>query len=270
MLTKKVLIVFLVMQLFVQLYPQSAKDFFDKGFEFFFKKDYENAMMNFNEGVALDPSNPSGYYYRGQVYMKTNKFDLALEELNKAIELNNSNYLYYNNRGVVYKALKEYSKAVEDFNKSMELNENNTKVYPSLAQIKYFLNDYKNSISIFDKAIKLDPANAYIYFFKLFVSYQLNHVIDKDTFDLLKVKRHLFNDWQKVITDLFLDKINSDEAFKKAKGDEELCEIYFYIAIKYLFLGQNDKAKEFYQKCTGMPFITFTEYQFAEFELNKK
>lgn len=267
---KKTVIIFCVMQLFGQLFSQSIDDYFTKGWEFFNKKDYENALKNFNDAVILDPSNPSAYYYRAQAYMKLTKFKPALDDLNTAIGIKNTSYQYFQMRGVVNNVFKDYNNALSDFNTSLSFKSDNPSAYSSKAQTNFFLLDYKNTLNFYDKAIKLDPANAYIYFLKLYASYRINQTVDDKILKIIEDKKYLFNDWAKVIANLIIDKITPEQALEKAKGDDELCEIYFYIAMKYLFIGQDDKAKEFYQKCISINIPTFSEYMYADYELNKK
>jgi tetratricopeptide (TPR) repeat protein len=78
---------------------EKAKIHLDKGIELTTKSDLENALIEFNEAVRLDPENADAWYYRGNTHYNLYKVEKALADYDKAIELNPEHVDAYTNRG---------------------------------------------------------------------------------------------------------------------------------------------------------------------------
>ena len=69
--------------------PGEAKRYYDKGCEILesakIPKDYEDAIKEFNNAIALDPNFPESYNKLGEVYEKLEKYQEAIENFNKCL-----------------------------------------------------------------------------------------------------------------------------------------------------------------------------------------
>jgi ribonucleotide reductase alpha subunit len=70
-----------------------------EGIAFTTKSDLENAMIEFNEAVSLDPKNADAWYYRGNTYYNLYEVEKALADYDKALELNPDHVEALTNRG---------------------------------------------------------------------------------------------------------------------------------------------------------------------------
>ncbi|HRH41014.1 MAG TPA: tetratricopeptide repeat protein [Pyrinomonadaceae bacterium] len=85
------------------------------------RKDYANALADFNKLTELSPTVASYYTYRGRSYQLLNDPEHALADFNKSIELNPKYYLSYFYRGNLYYVKTNYDAALSDYFKALEL-----------------------------------------------------------------------------------------------------------------------------------------------------
>lgn len=140
-------------------YLQSGKDNLDK-------KNYSQAMIDYNKAIELKPDNALGYFNRGSLKSEMGDFKGEIEDCNKAIELKQDFSMAYNNRGWAKFNLKDYIEALKDFNKAIELDSKNWVAYDSRQETKFILNDYDGCLEDCNKAIELNSKLANAYFFK--------------------------------------------------------------------------------------------------------
>ncbi|MBN1047037.1 tetratricopeptide repeat protein [Clostridium botulinum] len=122
-----------------------AKEYKNKGNEFFSKKDYDNAIEYYNRAISLDSSYLHAYYNKGLAYANKKDYDNAIKLFSKAIEIDDKFDATYNAKGVMYYILKEYSNAIENYTAAIDINPNFIFAYNNRA------NAYK-AIGELDKA----------------------------------------------------------------------------------------------------------------------
>lgn len=96
----------------------------NRAFAYLQKRDFDNAIADYNKIIEMNPKSGSGYSLRAAVYFRQNDFDKALADYNKVIDLNPNNADGYSNRGNVYSAQKDYDKAFANYDKAIELAPN--------------------------------------------------------------------------------------------------------------------------------------------------
>jgi len=73
------------------------------------------------------------YNNRGIAFGEKREYDQAISDFDKAIEINPRYITAYNNRGVIYRLKGQYDKAISDFNKAIEMNPLDAEGYNNLA-----------------------------------------------------------------------------------------------------------------------------------------
>jgi Tfp pilus assembly protein PilF len=73
------------------------------------------------------------YNNRGAAYGEKGQYDQAIMDFNQAIEMNPRYIRAYNNRGVIYRLKGQYDRAISDFNKAIEMNSLDPEAYNNLA-----------------------------------------------------------------------------------------------------------------------------------------
>ena len=71
----------------IQLDPQYARAFGNRGLVYLEMKQFDKALRDFNQSIRLDGTNPKGYVYRGDTYKKIGKKIEMCVDYRKACEL---------------------------------------------------------------------------------------------------------------------------------------------------------------------------------------
>jgi tetratricopeptide (TPR) repeat protein len=76
------------------------------------------AIAEYQQAIASDPSNPYYHVFLGLIYEETNKLDLAIAEYKEAILREPGEYSYYITLGEAYQKNKQVDLAIEQFKKA--------------------------------------------------------------------------------------------------------------------------------------------------------
>jgi tetratricopeptide (TPR) repeat protein len=119
---KNAFLLLLVTLTWINIYGQTADDYFKQGNAKYLKNDFIGADKDFSKAIELNPKFFNAYINRGR--LRHNKLDddkSAIKDYNKAIELDpkSANAYYY--RANAYRNLKEFKKACADWTKAAEL-----------------------------------------------------------------------------------------------------------------------------------------------------
>ena len=113
----------------------TAKDYLEMGMKLQQRKDYREAVANYDKAIELDPKYIEAYHHRGATKSALKDHQSAIEDFNKVIELDPEYSTLYAQVAhahlwVAKKALGDMPGSVEEFKKSKEILE------PILAEIK--------------------------------------------------------------------------------------------------------------------------------------
>ena len=227
--------------------------FQEKGIEFYEKKNFSLAILNFVNALVLKPDSSHTLLYLGKSYFYNNQFDKSEESLKKSLELNEknreiyvylsqlyaqkqnfekviSNYLlalkyfpddveFYNQLGLTYKKLNQPKLALLTFIQAKELNRNYLPVRKNLALTLLEESLFLESKREFDELYELTP---------------------KDEVVLRNRKILNSKDYYKTTSSQILSESNEKEKSKKAT---EILNKFD----SYLSLDQKEKCLSFLQ-----------------------
>lgn len=129
-----------------------------RGWEFFRKSQFQKAIHEFSQAIALDPDYPQIYLDRGIVYRAAGNYAASLKDISMQIELDPFGAAYHE-RGLTYLAMGESQKALEDFNQAIEQSspefEFVADAYYQRGLIRKTLGDRQEAIQDFRAAIKV-------------------------------------------------------------------------------------------------------------------
>lgn len=123
-------------QVLTQEKIDEANKLASQGWQFWEQKDYENAILKFNEAIQLNPNNQHLYWQRGCSYEGLKNYNQAISDFTKAIDLyekklNSRKFIErfdmmmlsveYDNRASNYKRVKKYDMAILDYTKEIDL-----------------------------------------------------------------------------------------------------------------------------------------------------
>ncbi|WP_239662075.1 tetratricopeptide repeat protein, partial [Brachyspira hyodysenteriae] len=150
----------------IELNPKNEKAYFNRGIEKIKLARYEEAIVDFNKAIKLNKNYEKAYSNRGIAKVKLARYEKAIVDFNKSIELNPDNEEAYSNRGIAKVKLARYEEAIVDFNKVIELNPNDENAYLVRGVLKIILEIYEEAIVDFNKTIKLNPKNEKAYYYR--------------------------------------------------------------------------------------------------------
>ena len=98
-----------------------ALNYFRRAGAYLRQQDYDKAISDFGDGLALDAGNAAAYYGRAIAYEARRTSDRASRDYDAAIELDPRNVKALSNRAAIYADQRAYERALEDNNRVIEL-----------------------------------------------------------------------------------------------------------------------------------------------------
>ncbi|MHB9294737.1 hypothetical protein PilKf_00462 [Pillotina sp. SPG140] len=86
-----------------------------RGHEYYDKKEYERAIIDYTEAIRLNPKDAIVYNNRGAAYYNKKEYEHAIIDYTEAIRLDSKYATAYYNRGYAYKAKGDSAQAHADF-----------------------------------------------------------------------------------------------------------------------------------------------------------
>ena len=86
---------------------------------------HDEAIVDFNKVIKLDPKNANAYIYRGSSYLSKKMVARAIEDCTKAIEIDPKNANAFANRAAAYASSEQFAESVADCTKALELDPKN-------------------------------------------------------------------------------------------------------------------------------------------------
>jgi len=182
-----------------QAQPQPQTPF-QIGMSYFSKREYDEAIIEFEKSIELDANHTESYYYLGQCYLKkgiieynnknilkayslyrkANKFsEQVIPQYEKMIEDNPEDLNSYLRLGYIYEVrsiipfINDYDKALEYYLKALALDavseSKNKGIYIYLntrvGSIYYQMKDYSQAIEYLEMAEKISPQNVEVAYY---------------------------------------------------------------------------------------------------------
>ncbi len=93
----------------------------ESGYRNYQKGDFEAAVHDFDKAFKIDPMYQT-YTTKGLLHASNDEYNEAIVDFNKAIELNPKDVLAYCNRGKTYSLIGDRTRAVQDLSKAIKLH----------------------------------------------------------------------------------------------------------------------------------------------------
>ncbi len=133
------------------------------GLVWFQKNDYDKALADYNETIALDPKNAYAYSCRAQVWEKKLDREKQLADLTMAIQIKPRDLAYRVGRAYYLSARGMHAEAIADYDEAVRMAPGEPSTYLGRGFEWFKDQESDKAIADFTKAIQLDPkfANAY-------------------------------------------------------------------------------------------------------------
>jgi protein O-mannosyl-transferase len=135
----------------------------NRGIVYSNKKDYDRAILDFDQAIRLLPDDARAYYNRGNAYYGKGRYEAAITDFDKAIELEPNYRKAHINRGIAYYSQGRYAAAIQDYDKAIELAPDDAVAYGNRGYSLNAMGRYEAAIQDYDKAIALKPDYAEAY-----------------------------------------------------------------------------------------------------------
>ncbi|GAX36364.1 serine/threonine-protein kinase [Nodularia sp. NIES-3585] len=150
----------------IALDSKSALAYNKRGNAFYQLGEYQQAKADSSKAIELNPQNANAYYDRGFSLYELGKYKEAIADYTKAIELNPGNVFAYYGRGLALVKLQENKEANEDFSTAIRLKPDYIEAYLERGILRRRLGIQKTAIEDFDAIIKINPDDARPYYQK--------------------------------------------------------------------------------------------------------
>jgi tetratricopeptide (TPR) repeat protein len=138
----------------------NADFYIERGWDCHCKKDYDQAIEDFNEAILLDPASAHAYIGRGCAWSSKKENARAIEDYSAAIRLKPTNANTYFLRGNAWYDLSDRDKAIADYNEAIRLDPNNAACYFMRGNASFFNNELDKAMKDCEEAIRINPESA--------------------------------------------------------------------------------------------------------------
>ena len=142
----------------------SAVDATSRGNDFYYAKNYAQALAAYDEAVMLNPNLAEAYNNRGVVKYELGQYVEAISNYTMAIKLDPQFFAALNNRGNARAALSQFPEAEQDLKAALNLNNKNAAIHNNLGSVYYLQKNYDAALEEYTQAIKLNPNLAEAYY----------------------------------------------------------------------------------------------------------
>ncbi|HEY7317957.1 MAG TPA: tetratricopeptide repeat protein [Candidatus Binatia bacterium] len=251
--------------------------FNNRGLAYASKKDYDDAIEDYDQAVRLGKKDSDAFYRRGLVHLNKNDYSRAIQDFDEALKLDPDNVAILQSRGWSYENRNDYEQALRDYDRALSLQSNyepalvrRAKVYETQRQYERALADYEAATQA-DPKFASDRAKGFVFFYlgrmtqsaEMFETYLKSH--PNDTWavlfrylaeakigNALAAARELEADslklderrWPAPIIDFYLGRIEEKAMFAAANDpdprmkNEKTCAANFHAGESRLFRAQ--------------------------------
>lgn len=142
----------------------SAVEATARGNDFYFAKNFAQALAAYDEAVMLNPNYAEAYNNRGIVKYELGQYEAAISNYTMAIKLRQNFVDALNNRGNAYMAVGRLQDAAQDLQAALKLNDNNAACHNNLGSVYHLLKNFDAAIREYSRAIQINPAYAEAYY----------------------------------------------------------------------------------------------------------
>ncbi|RRB02955.1 tetratricopeptide repeat protein [Larkinella rosea] len=119
-------------------------------------KDYENALLDYEQAIQLKPDFYKPYYNRAKLKTARGETDPALKDYAEAIRRAPDSSDIYLDRGQLFATAGNLISAMSDFNQAIQLNPKSSLAYFNRGNIRFQQEEFPQALDDFAKTVELD------------------------------------------------------------------------------------------------------------------
>jgi tetratricopeptide (TPR) repeat protein len=119
--------------------------------------DYDNAIADYNQAIAICPWDATSYNNRGYDYYKKGNFDQAIIDYTQALALCPNYGAAYSNRGVAWDEKGDHDRAAADFAQALAVDPNVAAAYSNRGVTEASHGQFEQANADFYRSLSIDP-----------------------------------------------------------------------------------------------------------------
>lgn len=141
------------------IYEESKSDAFSiRGNALLMSSKYEEAVIDFNKAIEIDPKNDWAYANRALAYMHLGILNNAKDDINKALSIDagkpyGSSLLYYSYVGQIMVACGDYQEAIKNYTRAINGGQGYPALSVEIAKLYVELKQYEQAVEEYSFAI---------------------------------------------------------------------------------------------------------------------
>lgn len=243
-------------------------------------KEYPEALADANMAVKLGPDQSEAYTIRAGIKLSMHDFQGAEEDVRQALKLNPANATALSMQGMSKKKQGDLRGALADLTLATHTGPPQGPIYHNLGCVQSDLFQSPEALESFHKAVEADSTQDYsryrIWLLRTRLGQREEATRDLEAY-LVTLKGDKAQNWSASIYEFLAGHISEADFLSQASARAErpsdeagqICESYYYAAMKRLLNNDASGAKELLQKCLDTKQDNYTEFASAHAELAK-
>ncbi|MBZ9849239.1 tetratricopeptide repeat protein [Mesorhizobium sp. CA14] len=207
----------------IALDPKRTSAHFNRGTDWFNKGDHDRAIADFNIVISLEPSASDAYSSRGSAFLRKGKIEAAMLDFQQAIEADPQNGNAHTGLGTALSKIGERERAIAEYDKAIRIDSADFIALVNRGIAYAAKNEFDRAIADYDAALGIDPGSADAY-------------VNRSAAWLGE------NDWARAIAD----------ASKAIELDAGIVDGYYARGVAWTNKGDNDRAVADFDKAIAL------------------
>ena len=158
----------------------TADELYMVGFAFYQTENDSKAIEFYDKAISKGLNNGSVHFYKGLSLRLLKNYEEAFIEIEKSLKLEPTNQEFMNEKGMVYYSQKDLDKALEVFEKAKKLPNTFPEPFYWIARIHHEKEDFNKALIAYYEAEKNLPKKNSYYFTTIMTIGQLEYTLTKD------------------------------------------------------------------------------------------
>jgi tetratricopeptide (TPR) repeat protein len=134
-----------------------------RGYLYYLDDQYPQALADLTAAIQMAPEEAEYWVDRGRTYHETEQYEHAIADFNRAIELAPHEAEFYTQRGETLRLMGHYEEALEDFGRAIAFNSEDAAAFVNRGLVRWSQGCFEEVLPDFDRAIALESEYAWAY-----------------------------------------------------------------------------------------------------------